>query len=84
MTDKSVLALARRAIIGIYFPPIPWPMTNCEKTKLLPVIAVLITNDVTNEDLLVTEIIEIGSLTLWEGKARRWSQKQILRVRRDG
>ncbi len=24
---------------------------NCEKTKLLPVIAVLITNDVTNEDL---------------------------------
>jgi len=24
------LALARRAIIGIYFPPIPWPMTNCQ------------------------------------------------------
>jgi len=22
------LALARRAIIGIYFPPIPWPMTR--------------------------------------------------------
>jgi len=22
------LALARRAIIGIYFPPIPWPMTQ--------------------------------------------------------
>ena len=22
------LALARRAIIGIYFPPIPWPMTG--------------------------------------------------------
>ena len=25
------LALARRAIIGIYFPPIPWPMTACER-----------------------------------------------------
>ncbi len=24
------LALARRAIIGIYFPPIPWPMTEYE------------------------------------------------------
>ena len=23
------LALARRAIIGIYFPPRPWPMTSC-------------------------------------------------------
>jgi len=33
---------------------------NCEKTKLLPVIAVPITNDVTNEDLSVTEIIKIG------------------------
>ncbi len=30
---------------------------NCEKTKLLPVIAVPITNDVTNEDPSVTEII---------------------------
>ena len=33
MTDKLVIAyssvwpLARRAIIGISFPPIPWPMT---------------------------------------------------------
>jgi len=33
---------------------------DCEKTKVLPVIAVPITNDVTNEDLLVTEIIKIG------------------------
>jgi len=33
---------------------------NCEKTKLLLVIAVPITNDVTNEDLSVTEIIKIG------------------------
>jgi hypothetical protein len=32
---------------------------NCEKTKVLPVIAVPITNDVTNEDLAVTEIIKI-------------------------
>ena len=34
ITDKSVIAyssilpLARRAIIGKYFPPIPWPMTG--------------------------------------------------------
>ncbi len=32
---------------------------NCEKTKVLPVIAVLISNDVTNADLTVTEIIKI-------------------------
>jgi hypothetical protein len=32
---------------------------NCDKTKVLPVIAVPITNDVTNEDLAVTEIIKI-------------------------
>jgi hypothetical protein len=32
---------------------------NCEKTKVLSVIAVPITNDVTNEDLLVTEVIKI-------------------------
>ena len=31
---------------------------NCEKTKVLPVIAVPITNDVTNEDLSVTEVIK--------------------------
>jgi hypothetical protein len=30
---------------------------NCEKNKVLPVIAVPITNDVTNEDLAMTEII---------------------------
>ena len=32
---------------------------NCKKTKLLPVIAVPITNDVTNEDLLVEEVMMI-------------------------
>ncbi len=32
---------------------------NCDKTKVLPVIAVSITNDVTNEDLAVTEIMKI-------------------------
>jgi hypothetical protein len=32
---------------------------NCEKTKVLPVIAVPIANDVTNEDLLVTEVTTI-------------------------
>jgi hypothetical protein len=33
---------------------------NCEKTKLLPVIAVPITNDVSNEDLTVTEVIKVA------------------------
>jgi len=28
------LALARRAIIGIYFPPIPWPMTLTKETSV--------------------------------------------------
>ena len=32
---------------------------NCEKNKVIPVIAVPITNDVTNEDLLVTEVMKI-------------------------
>ncbi len=32
---------------------------NCDKTKVLPVIAVPITNDVMNEDLTVTKIIKI-------------------------
>ncbi len=32
---------------------------NSDKTKMLPVIVVLITNDVSNEDLAVTEIIMI-------------------------
>ncbi len=32
---------------------------NCDKTKMLPVIAVPITNDVCNEDLAVTDIIKI-------------------------
>ncbi len=29
------LALARRAIIGIYFPPIPWPMTLTDILKAM-------------------------------------------------
>jgi hypothetical protein len=29
------LALARRAIIGMYFPPIPWPMTQLKHDMLL-------------------------------------------------
>jgi hypothetical protein len=32
---------------------------NCKKTKALPVIAVLITNDVSNEDMKVTEVIKV-------------------------
>ena len=31
------LALARRAIIGIYFPPIPWPMTLSPTTEAIRV-----------------------------------------------
>jgi hypothetical protein len=32
---------------------------NCDKTKLLPVMAVPITNDVSNADLTVTEVIKV-------------------------
>ena len=32
---------------------------NCDKMKALPVIAVLITNDVSNEDMKVTEVIKV-------------------------
>jgi phosphoribosylcarboxyaminoimidazole (NCAIR) mutase len=32
---------------------------NCDKTKLLPVIAVPITNDVSSKDLTVTEVIKV-------------------------
>jgi hypothetical protein len=32
---------------------------NFKKTKLLPVIAVPITNDTSNEDLTVTEVIKV-------------------------
>ena len=33
---------------------------NCEKTKVLPVIVVPITNDVSNADLTVTEVIKVA------------------------
>jgi hypothetical protein len=33
---------------------------NCDKTKLLLVIAVPITNDVSKEDLTVTEVIKVA------------------------
>ena len=33
---------------------------NCDKTKLMPVIVVPITNDVSNEDLTVTEVIKVA------------------------
>jgi hypothetical protein len=39
---------------------------NCEKTKSLPVIAVLITNIVSNEDLTVTEVIKVALPTSLE------------------
>jgi hypothetical protein len=43
---------------------------NCEKTKVLPVIAVPITNDVSNKDLAVTEVIKVmlPNSMRWEGK----------------
>jgi hypothetical protein len=40
MTDKLIIAyssvwpLARRAIIGISFPPIPWPMTVASRVAI--------------------------------------------------
>jgi hypothetical protein len=37
---------------------------NCDKTKLLPVIAIPITNDVSKEDLAVTEVTRLHFLML--------------------
>jgi hypothetical protein len=39
---------------------------KCDKTKLLPVIAVPITNDLSNEDLTVTEVIKVALPNLLE------------------
>ncbi len=39
---------------GMYFTT-----ENCEKTKVLPVIAVPITNDISNKDMNVTEVIKV-------------------------
>ena len=44
---------------------------NCDKPKLLPVIAVLITNDVSNKDLTVTEVIKVALPNSLERKDRR-------------
>jgi hypothetical protein len=43
---------------------------NCKKTKMLPVIAVPITNDVSNKDMSVKEVIKITlpNTKGWEGK----------------
>jgi hypothetical protein len=43
---------------------------NCKKTKMLPAIAVPITNDVSNKDMSVTEVIKITlpNTMGWEGK----------------
>jgi hypothetical protein len=43
---------------------------NCKKTKMLPVIAVSITNDASNKDMSVTEVIKITlpNTMGWEGK----------------
>jgi hypothetical protein len=43
---------------------------NCKKTKMLPVIAGPITNDVSNEDMSVMEVIKITlpNTMGWEGK----------------
>ena len=42
---------------------------NCEKTQLLPVIAVPITNDVSSDDLAVTEVMKVTlpNSSSWEG-----------------
>jgi hypothetical protein len=39
--------------------PMYFTNENCKKTKVLPAIAVPITNDVSNKDLPVTEVINI-------------------------
>jgi hypothetical protein len=43
---------------------------NCKKTKVLPVIAVPITNDVSNKDMTVMEVIKVTfpNTMGWEGK----------------
>ena len=57
---------------------------NCDKIKVLPVIAVPITNDVTNEDLAVTEITKIVLPTSLGREGTEAVAKKILRVRRNG
>jgi hypothetical protein len=58
---------------------------NGDKTKLLPVIAVPITNDVSNEDLAVTEVIKVTFPDSIGGKLRqRATRPKFLLVRRDG
>jgi hypothetical protein len=45
---------------------------NCKKTKMLPVIAVPITNDVSNKNMTVTEVIKVTlpNTMGWEGKVK--------------
>ena len=61
MTDKSVIAyssvwpLARRAIIGMYFPPISWPMTEP---------CLLCTAPTPSHEVVVSHMVPIVSLSV--------------------
>jgi hypothetical protein len=43
---------------------------NCKETKALPVIAVPITNDVSDEDIKVTEVIKVMLLNYDNGEGK--------------
>jgi hypothetical protein len=64
-------------------------MSSCYATtsslKLLPVIAVLFTNDVSNKDLAVTKVIKAMFLDSIGGEGTAQAKRlRILLVRRDG
>jgi hypothetical protein len=57
---------------------------NCKQTKVLPVIAVQITNDVSNKNMAVTEVIKVmlPNSIGWEGMDK--DNETLLQARRDG
>ena len=57
---------------------------NCEATQLLPIIAVPITNDVSNDDLAVTEVMKVTLPNSASWEAQSWIRNLILRLRRVG
>jgi hypothetical protein len=61
---------------------------NCKKTKMLPVIVVPITNNVSNEDMTDTEVIKVIFLLLSDKKTGSWTLRHMrhpnLQTRRDG
>ncbi len=59
MYNPVTLQICKSRDITIWMGCMYFTTENCEKTKALPVIAVPITNDVSNEDMKVTEVIDI-------------------------